>query len=81
MEFQNGKIYTIRSHQTDKYYIGSTNQQTLAQRLGKHRSGYNIYLNNNSNYLSSYEILQHSDHYIELLELYPCNTKAELYRR
>ena len=82
MEFQNGKIYTIRSHQTNKYYIGSTNQLTLAQRLGKHRSNYKEYLtNNNNSYISSFEILQHTDHYIELLELYPCNTKAELYRR
>jgi hypothetical protein len=82
MEFQNGKIYTIRSHQTNKYYIGSTNQKTLSQRLGKHRSCYNIYLNNNTRgYISSFEILQYTDHYIELLELYPCNTKAELHRK
>ena len=81
MEFQNGKIYTIRSHQTNRYYIGSTNQLTLSQRLGKHRSNYKEYLKDNTNYTSSYEILQHTDHYIELLELYPCNTKAELYRR
>ena len=81
MEFQNGKIYTIRSHQTNKYYIGSTNHKTLAQRLGKHRSNYKEYLNNHNNYISSFEILQHTDHYIELLELYPCNTKDELRRR
>ena len=81
MEFQNGKIYAIRSHQTNKYYIGSTNQLTLAQRLGKHRGNYKDYLKNNNGYMSSFEILQYTDHYIELLELYPCNTKAELQRR
>ena len=82
MEFQNGKIYTIRSHQTNKYYIGSTNQKTLSQRLGKHRCGYKKYLTNNNNkYTSSFEILQYTDHYIELLELYPCNTNDELHRR
>jgi len=81
MEFQNGKIYTIRSHQTNKYYIGSTNQKTLSQRLGKHRVNYKLYLTNNINYISSFEILQYTDHYIELLELYPCNTKDELHRR
>ena len=81
MEFQNGKIYAIRSHQTNKYYIGSTNHATLAQRLGKHRSNYKDYLNNNNGYISSFEILQYTDHYIELLELYPCNTKDELRRR
>jgi len=81
MEYQHGKIYTIRSHQTDKYYIGSTNQKTLAQRLGKHRINYTQYLSNKYGYMSSYEILQYTDHYIELLELYPCNTKDELHRR
>ena len=81
MEFQNGKIYTIRSHQTNRYYIGSTNHATLAQRLGKHRGNYKDYLNNNNGYMSSFEILQYTDHYIELLEIYPCNTKAELHRR
>ena len=81
MEFQNGKIYTIRSHQTNKYYIGSTNQLTLAQRLGKHRGNYKDYLNNNNGYMSSFEILQYTDHYIELLELYPFNNKDELQHR
>ena len=81
MEFQNGKIYTIRSHQTNRYYIGSTNHKTLAQRLGKHRGNYKDYLNNNNGYMSSFEVLQYTDHYIELLELYPCNTKDELHRR
>ena len=82
MEFENGKIYTIRSSMTDKYYIGSTNQKTLAQRLGKHRSNYNDYLKDNTkSYVTSYEILQYDDHYIELLELCPCNTKDELRQR
>ena len=81
MEFQNGKIYTIRSYMCDKYYIGSTNHKTLAQRLGKHRGNYKEYLKDNNNYISSFEILQYTDHYIELLEIYPCNTKDELRRR
>ena len=81
MEFQNGKIYAIRSHQTNKYYIGSTNQLTLAQRLGKHRNNYKQYLSNNNHYISSFEILQYSDYYIELLIAYPCNNKDELRRK
>ena len=81
MEFQNGKIYTIRSNQTEKYYIGSTNQKTLAQRLGKHRSNYKDYLQGIRRYVTSFEILQYDDHYIELLELCPCNSKDELYQR
>ena len=81
MEFQNGKIYTIRSYQTNRYYIGSTNHKTLAQRLGKHRSNYKEYLNNTRRYVSSYEILKYNDYYIELLLAYPCNNKDELHRR
>ena len=81
MEFQNGKIYTIRSHQTNKYYIGSTNQKTLSQRLGKHRYSYKEYLTNNIHYISSFEILKYSDYYIELLIAYPCNNKYELRRK
>lgn len=36
-KYLNGKIYTIRSHQTDKFYIGST-CSPLHKRLFKHRS-------------------------------------------
>ena len=82
MNFQNAKIYTIRSNQTDKYYIGSTNQKTLAQRLGKHRCNYKEYLlDNTKKNVTSFKILQYNDHYIELLENYPCNNKEELFRR
>ena len=68
--FANGKIYSIRSHQTEQIYIGSTTQ-TLAQRFAKHKTMA----------CSSREILQHSDAYIELLENYPCADKNELNRR
>ena len=82
MEFQNGKIYTIRSFQTEKYYIGSTNHKTLSQRLSKHKSNYREWLNDKDNtYITSYEIIKYDDCYIELLELYPCNLKAELHKR
>ncbi len=82
MEFQNGKIYTIRSFQTEKYYIGSTNHKTLSQRLSKHRNNYREWLKDKDNgYTTSYEILKYDDCYIELLELCPCNLKAELHKR
>ena len=82
MEFQNGKIYTIRSFQTEKYYIGSTNHKTLSQRLSKHKGSYREWLKDKDNgYITSFEILKYDDYYIELLELYPCNLKAELRKR
>jgi len=79
IDYSKGKIYAIRSHQTEQYYIGST-VQTLAQRLTKHRDSYKY--NHKGRYtMSSFEILQYDDHYIELLELCPCTCKSELHRR
>jgi hypothetical protein len=81
VNFQNGKIYSIRSHQTDQVYIGSTTQ-TLAQRLGKHRCTYRRW-KNSVGYMgtTSKEILKYDDYYIELVEMYPCNNKDELHKR
>ena len=70
--FANAKIYCIRSHQTDKVYIGSTTQ-TLAQRFGKHK--------HLTNSCSSSQILQFNDAYIELLEEFPCANKMQLNKR
>jgi len=76
-DYSKGKIYCIRSFKTDDVYIGSTTQ-TLAQRLGKHRSHYKQYLNGNGDYYTSYKILKYGDHYIELITLFPCSCKSEL---
>jgi hypothetical protein len=79
--YANAKIYTIRSYQTDKFYIGSTTQ-TLPQRLTKHRSEFKRWKNGKSkNKTSSFEILQYDDYYIELLEIFPCHGKMELNKR
>ena len=71
-KYQRGKIYTIRSPHTDKIYIGST-INTLPNRFMCHKS--------KSNKASSLEILECGDAYIELLEMYPCQNRAELNRR
>ena len=68
--FQDGKIYSIRSHQTEKIYIGSTTQ-SLSQRFSNHKS-----LD-----CSSREIMQFADAYIELIEMFPCANKIQLHRR
>ena len=70
--FQNGKIYAIRSHQTAQVYVGSTTQP-LSVRFGAHRLP--------SNKLSSLAIMRFPDAYIELIENYPCADKNELNRR
>jgi len=72
--YNNGKIYAIRSHQTENIYIGST-IQPLSKRLIQHKSSLK------SKNPSSKEILQYPDAYIELIELFPCNTKEELNKK
>ena len=76
----NGKIYSIRSHQTDLIYIGSTTETRLSARLSKHKAQYNFYNNNKGHYYTSYEILKFDDAYIELLEEVENVTKNELQR-
>ena len=68
--FQNGKVYAIRSHQTEKIYVGSTTQP-LYKRFHRHKTMY----------CSSKEIMKYPDCYIELLENYACANKNELNRR
>ena len=72
--YQNGKIYTIKSYQTEKKYIVSTTQQ-LCVRLGKHRIDFK------DNKGTAKNILQYDDYYIELIENYACNNKEELEQR
>jgi hypothetical protein len=79
-KYHNGKIYTIRSHQTDKYYIGST-CQALHKRLYKHRLNYKNYLNGTYPNMSSYNIIIHNDNYIELLEEVICENNEQLTKR
>ena len=80
LKYQRGAIYTIRSPNTDRFYIGST-VQPLNKRLGDHRGAYEKYQNGNSNYNPSFEVLEAGNYYIEMLEVFPCNTKRELQDR
>ena len=81
--YENGKIYTIRSPHTSKYYIGST-CNPLSKRFYNHKSGFNAYNKNSDfkkSYLTSFEVIRYSDAYIELLEVFPCKSKIELTKR
>ena len=64
--YQNGKVYAIRSHSTDKIYIGSTTQ-LLFKRLSGHVADYK-----RNHIVSSRKIIELGDYYIELLCDYPC---------
>jgi len=79
-KYQNGKIYSIRSHQTDEIYIGST-IQPLHKRIHQHKSEYKKWKEGKRDYTTSFKIIEYGDAYIELICLYPCNSKEELHRR
>jgi hypothetical protein len=81
MNYQNKKIYKITSFQTNKIYIGSTAQPKLCSRMSQHKNKYNNYLNGIYAYMTSFELLKYTDAKIELIELYPYNSKNELIAR
>jgi len=69
-DYSQGKIYCIRSSQTDDVYYGST-CVSLRQRLREHKVA-------KTPNLTSKKILQFEDAYIELVEEFPCNNRKEL---
>jgi hypothetical protein len=80
LDYQQGKIYTIRCR-TDNtlIYVGSTTQQ-LCKRFYQHK----IYSNRNKcKHLLFYKSVNDNwdNWYIELYELYPCSCKEELERK
>ena len=79
-KYHNGKIYTIRSYQTNTFYIGST-CQPLYKRLCQHRMNYKMFLAGKYHSVTSFNILQFDDHYIELLEEYVCENKEQLTKK
>lgn len=75
-DYKQGKIYTIRSPNTDKYYIGSTTQP-LHKRFYEHKRKYE----NGMNETTAAFVFDYIDAYIELLEECSCNSKYELDKR
>ena len=78
--YAKGQIYTIRSHQTDDVYIGST-CTALHKRMSHHRDDFKQWKEGKRSYITSFEIVKYDDAYIELLEDFPCDAKKELDRR
>jgi len=79
LDYQQGKIYTIRNYtDNEMIYVGST-IRTLSQRLAKHRCDCKT-----GSCISLYSHIVDNDWtnwYIELYEYYPCNSKTELEKR
>ncbi len=80
-KYQYGKIYIIRSPHTDKYYIGSTIEKYLSSRFNGHNNNYKLFSKDMYHNITSFEIIKLGNAYIELLELFPCNSKLELHKR
>jgi len=81
INYQLGKIYKIVDNTTDKCYIGSTTEPTLARRLAGHVADYKSYLKGKGFYVSSFEILKNGDYEILLVESFPCESKDQLHAR
>ena len=80
-KFHNAKIYIIRSKKTDRVYIGAT-CNSLCRRMTGHRDKYHKWrICPVEKYYTSYELFNHNDEYIELLESYKCNNQQELSKR
>jgi hypothetical protein len=73
--YKNGKVYAIRSYQTEEIYIGSTTQK-LSDRMYGHRGNFK-----SKGTCNSKLILQYEDAYIELIEEYSCDNKEQLLRK
>lgn len=76
-----GKIYAIKSPQTNAVYYGST-AHPLNIRFSIHKSQYKKFLEGTLPYVcSSSKILHYKDAFIELIEEYECETKEDLEKR
>jgi len=80
VNYSNSKIYKIVDMTNDNIYIGSTTQK-LSTRLASHRRKYKDYLNGNYDFTRSFDIIKNGNFRIELIELFPCETKEELHAR
>ncbi len=75
-----GYVYAIRSHLTEKVYVGST-QSPLSVRMAGHRADFKFFNSGKKNFVSSFEVIECGDAYIEALEVVEFNDKAELIAR
>ena len=81
-DYKQSKIYAIHCLTSGTQYIGSTTNKTLARRLAEHKSDHTRYIKELKKYkMSSFDIIDTGNYQIELIELYPCDTKDELHAR
>lgn len=83
--YQQGKIYKIVSNIDDELcYVGSTTKKLLCQRMTDHRQEYNEWKRGGKSYTTSTVLFEKygvENCHIELLEIFPCNSRDELNKR
>ena len=80
-DYCNGKIYKLKSSNSDLCYIGSTTL-SLNKRLSNHISHHKLWKSGKYNFVSSFKLFDDdSEAVIELLERYPCDSREELEKR
>jgi hypothetical protein len=82
VNYNNARLYTIRSPYTKKFYIGST-CNSFTKRLSQHKNNYKTYLMNDKPkrlFVSVFDIFDCGDVYIELLKICPCENKMQLHK-
>ena len=81
--YDNGKIYRITDNAYTKFYSGSASE-SLSQRMTRHRGKYTTYLKGGCTKTTSFELFNEfgiGNCKIELVEIYPSNSKEELRSR
>ena len=83
-KYQKSKIYKVIDSTYSEFYIGSTTQHFLCNRMASHRANYKYWRDGKYANCSVFRLF---DKYglenckIELLELYPCDNMDELRQR
>jgi hypothetical protein len=83
VDYSKGKIYKITNNVNDDIYIGST-IKSLNQRFSNHKSNYKQFLNGNYSNVRVFKLFGNfgiANCAIELIELYPCESKNELEKK
>lgn len=86
VNYSESKIFKIvgKNCETDLCYVGCTTKKYLSQRLSALKSGFLTWKNNNKNYDEVYSLFEKynvDNCKIELLELFPCDSKIELEKK
>ena len=79
-DYSKSVIYRIVLENDSRVYIGSTTN-SLCRRMTGHRDTFKRWIDGRWSYCSSYELFMDGIPRIELVEEFPCNSRAELHKR